>query len=419
MSTMSHAPFVHLRVHSAYSMAEGAIKVPKLAALCAADRMPAVALTDTRNLFGALEFSVECSKVGVQPIVGCQLAVRREDIATGHGTGGRLPEPDVLVLLVQSEVGYGHLLKLVSKAYLETPSGETPQVSWDDVGAHSDGLIALTGGPAGTVGRHLLDGQRVKAEETLSRLKTMFPGRVYVELMRHGVRAEERIEGGLIDLAYALDIPLVATNDCFFADKEMYQAHDALICIAEKSFVSVHNRRRLTPDHRFKSAEEMVRLFADLPEAINNTLVIAQRCAFKVEQRKPILPRSPKTGDRTEDEALRALAHEGLDRRLETQVFKPDMTADEREKVAKTYRERLEYELDTIVTMGFPGYFMIVADFIQWAKAHDIPVGLCRGSGAGSVVAWSLTITDLDPLRFNLLFERFLNPERVSMPDFD
>ena len=421
---MTHAPFVHLRVHSAYSMAEGAIKVPKLAALCAANAMPAVALTDTRNLFGALEFSVECAKVGVQPIIGCQLSVRREDInpAVGYGQGsggGRAPEPDVLVVLVQNAKGYANLLKLSSKAFLKTESGETPQVNWADIAQYNEGLIALTGGIAGTVGRHLLDGQRAKAEETLQKLKTIFPNRLYVELMRHRLRAEERIEGGLIDLAYTLGIPLVATNDCFFADEGMYQAHDALICIAEKSFVSVHNRRRLTPDHRFKSAEEMVKLFADIPEAVQNTLVIAQRCAFKVEERKPILPRSPKTGDRTEEEVLRDLARVGLEHRLTTLVFKPAMTDAEREATAKPYRARLQFELDTIVTMGFAGYFMIVADFIQWAKAQDIPVGPGRGSGAGSVVSWALTITDLDPLRFGLLFERMLNPERVSMPDFD
>jgi len=415
----AYAPFVHLRVHSAYSMSEGAIKIPKLAAMCAAASMPAVALTDTRNLFGALEFSVECTKLGVQPIIGCQLAVRRDDVSTGHGQTARLPEPDLLVVLVQNEVGYSNLLKLSSKAFLETESGETPQISWADVEKHSAGLIALTGGPHGTVGRHLLDGQRAKAEECLRKLMDLFPNRLYVELMRHGVKAEERIEAGLLDLAYALNIPLVATNECFFADEGMYQAHDALICMAEKSFVSIHNRRRLTPNHRFKSAEEMVALFADIPEAIQNTLVIAQRCAFKVEERKPILPRSPKTGARTEDEALRDLAREGLKVRLENQIYTAEMDEAAREAVAKPYKERLEFELDTIVAMGFPGYFMIVADFIQWAKSRDIPVGPGRGSGAGSVVAWALTITDLDPLRFNLLFERFLNPERISMPDFD
>ncbi len=420
---MSKSPFVHLRVHSAYSLAEGAIKIGKLAGLCAKAEMPAVALTDTRNLFGALEFSSECAKLGIQPIVGCQLAIRREDTSNGHssqgGQAGRQPEPDALVVLCQNAEGYENLIRLVSKAFVETTTGETPQVSWDDLKAHSAGLITLTAGPAGTVGRHLLDGQRIKAEDCVQKLAEIFPGRLYIEIMRHGLKAEERIESALIDIAYAYDIPLVATNECFFADEGMYAAHDALICIAEKSFVSMHNRRRLTPEHRFKSAAEMEALFADLPEAVANTAVIAKRCAFKVNERKPILPRSPKTGNRTEEEALRDLAKAGLEARLEAQVFKPGMSGDEKAHAAKPYRERLDYEANMIVKMGFAGYFMIVADFIQWAKEHDIPVGPGRGSGAGSVVAWALTITDLDPLRFGLLFERFLNPERVSMPDFD
>lgn len=414
-----HAPFVHLRVHSAYSMAEGAIKIPDLAELCVKNAMPAVALTDTRNLFGALEFSKACAGAGVQPIIGCQISVRREDTQATPAQNGRLPEPDQLILLAQNAKGYGNLIKLASKAFLETESGETPQVSWADIEGHTDGLIALTGGLHGTLGRLLLEGQRPKAEELLTQLEEMFPGRLYIELMRHGLQAEERIESALIDLAYARDIPLVATNECFFSDASMYTAHDALICIAEKSFVSMSNRRRLTPHHRFKSAQEMEALFADVPEAVSNTLVIAQRCAFKVDVRDPILPKSPKAGERTEDEALRDLASAGLEDRLKKLVFTDDMTEKERATAAKPYHERLEYELGVIGNMGFPGYFMIVADFIQWAKEQGIPVGPGRGSGAGSVVAWALTITDMDPLRFGLLFERFLNPERVSMPDFD
>ena len=416
---MTHAAFVHLRVHSAYSMSEGAIKIDQLADLCVAANMPAVALTDTRNLFGALEFSKACAKVGVQPIIGCQLAVRREDVNNAHGQSGRLPEPDALVLLVQNEAGYLNLIHLVSKAFLETDSGETPQISWADLEAAHAGLIALTAGPAGIVGRHLVDGQRDKAELAIERLAKIYPSRLYIELMRHGVPAEERIEAPLLALADKYKLPLVATNEAFFDNEGMYAAHDALICIADKSFVAVHNRRRLTPHHRFKSADEMAKLFADIPEAIANTLVIAKRCSFLVEERKPILPRSPKTGDRSEEEALRDWARQGLEKRLTALVFKPGMSAVDQAHVAKPYRERLDYELDVIVKMGFAGYFMIVADFIQWAKAQGIPVGPGRGSGAGSVVAWSLLITDLDPLRFNLLFERFLNPERVSMPDFD
>ncbi|MHB1206154.1 MAG: PHP domain-containing protein, partial [Rhodospirillaceae bacterium] len=205
---MAHSPFVHLRVHSAYSLSEGAIKIPKLAALCAKQDMPAVALTDTRNLFGALEFSVECSKLGIQPIIGCQLAVRREEISNAHGQAGRMPDPDALVVLCQNAQGYANLIKLVSKAFIETTTGEIPQVSWADVAERSEGLIALTAGPAGTVGRHLLDGQRIKAEETIQRLTEMFEGRLYIELMRHGLKTEERIENALVDIAYAYDIPL-------------------------------------------------------------------------------------------------------------------------------------------------------------------------------------------------------------------
>ena len=400
-------------------MAEGAIKISKLVDLAAKQDMPAVALTDTRNLFGALEFSQTATKAGVQPIIGCQVSVRREDVNNGHGQAGRLPEPDALVLLVQNTKGYENLIHLVSKAFLETESGETPQITWADVEECNEGLIALTAGPVGTLGRQLLEGQRDKADLTIERLMSIFPGRLYIELMRHGIAAQERLEPLLLEYADRLNLPLVATNEAFFADEGMYNAHDALICISDKSFVAVHDRRRLTPNHRFKSSAEMVELFKDIPEAISNTLVIAQRCAFMVENRKPILPRSPKTGERTEDEALRVTAREGLEHRLVTQVYKSEMTEDERVAAAKPYRERLEYELDVIVKMGFPGYFMIVADFIQWAKERDIPVGPGRGSGAGSVVAWALLITDLDPLRFNLLFERFLNPERVSMPDFD
>lgn len=419
MTEPTYAPFVHLRVHSAYSMAEGAIKIPELVDLCADNRMPAVALTDTRNLFGALEFSVACAGKGVQPIIGCQMSVRREGKEQRGHTNGRLPEPDQLVLLCQTEEGYENLLKLVSQAFLETPAGETPQVAMTDIARHAGGLIALTGGLHGAIGRHLTDGQFAKAEETLLQLSKVFPDRLYVELQRHGLQAEEQIESSLIDLAYAHDIPLVATNEPFFADESMYEAHDALLCIAEKSYVSIADRRRLTPEHRFKSAEEMQVLFADVPEAINNTLVIAKRCAVMVELRDPILPHAPQADDRSEAEALRDLSLDGLKGRLEQHVYTDGMSEAEQKEAAKPYYERLDYELDVINNMGFPGYFLIVADFIQWSKDHGIPVGPGRGSGAGSVVAWALLITDLDPLRFDLLFERFLNPERVSMPDFD
>ncbi len=417
---MSHAGFVHLRVHSAYSLSEGAIPVARLIDLCRANDMAAVAVTDTGNLFGALEFSLAAAKSGVQPIIGCQLAVdfvetRAEEQAASRATA----QLGTLVLLVQNEVGYLNLLKLVSKSFLEPEPGEPPHVTVADLKDLSDGLIAMTGGAKGPVGLVLAEDQEEAAAALLGNLAELFPGRLYVEIQRHGLECEERVEDRLVSLAYARDLPLVATNEAFFSDENMFEAHDALLCIEEKSFVSQQHRRRVTPAHRFKSAAEMRADFADLPEAVDNTLVVARRCAFMPEIRKPILPKFDAGTGRGDPEELIAEAREGSTHRLETQVLGADLTEAQREEQTKPYWERLDYELDVIIRMGFAGYFLIVADFIQWAKRQHIPVGPGRGSGAGSVVAWSLMITDLDPLRWGLLFERFLNPERVSMPDFD
>ncbi len=394
---MLHAEFVHLRVHTAYSLSEGAVRIDALAKRCAEQSMPAVAITDTGNLFGALEFSLACAAEGVQPIVGCQLAISTD------GT-----EPDQLVLLVQSDAGWHNLIKLVSKAFLEGPEGEPAQVALTDLEGHSDGLIALGGGVRGPIGRKLAEDRKADAEAVLEQLKLLFPERLYIEVQRHGLSVEDRVEGPLIDLAYVHDLPLVATNEAFFVDATMHEAHDALLCIANGTYVSQDDRARVTPSHHLATAEEMRTLFADLPEAIDNTLVIAQRCAFMVGRHDPMLPSLPELAEGTsEEEKLRADARVGLAERLKGRDD------------ADAYRERLAFELDVIVDMGFAGYFLIVAEFIHWAKEHGIPVGPGRGSGAGSAVAWALKITDLDPLRFGLLFERFLNPERVSMPDFD
>ena len=414
---MPHAEFVHLRTHSAYSLSEGALKIPDLVALCVRERMPAVAVADTGNLFGAMEFAPAAAEAGVQPIIGCQIALGREDGSGGRGIAVLTPDP--FVLLVQNRQGYQNLLKLVSKSFLETEGGEAPQIALADLEALGEGLIALTGGPAGPVGRLLGEGQGPAAEAMLSRLATLFPGRLYVELMRHGLAAESRIEPGFLDLAYKHELPLVATNEAFFADRGMYEAHDALLCIADGAYVGQEERRRVTPEHYFKSAPEMRELFSDLPEAVDNTLTVARRCAFMPEIRKPLLPVYNKLEGRTEEAVLTDKAVEGLERRLQAHVFTPDMDAPAREVAALPYRKMLDYELGIIEQMGFPGYFLIVADFVGWAREHGVPVGPGRGSGAASVVAWSLTITDLDPLRWDLVFERFMNPERVSMPDFD
>jgi DNA polymerase-3 subunit alpha len=393
--------FVHLRVHSAYSLSEGAIKVDKIPALAREMGMPAVAITDTSNLFGALEFSQYCVGKGVQPIIGCQLAVT-------HKTG-----VDPVVLLAQTPAGFANLQKLSSISFLKSDAAQKPQITTDELFSHAPGLFLLTGGAGGPLGRLLAEGQLAEAETYLAALREAFgTNHIGMELQRHGERREQAIEPGLINLADKYGIPLVATNECFFATPAMVEAHDALLCIADARVLAEKDRRRVTPEHWFKPAALMRALFADLPEACDNTLAVAQSCAAMAESSKPLLPTCPKVRPgTTEAETIRAMAAEGLELRLD---------AEEMPEAARApYRARLTFELDVIVNMGFPGYFLIVADFIQWAKAQKIPVGPGRGSGAGSVVAWALLITDLDPIKFGLLFERFLNPERVSMPDFD
>ena len=401
------AKFVHLRVHTEYSLLEGAVRLKKLPALCADAGMPAVAVTDTNNLFAALEFSVGASGAGVQPIIGCQI-----DLAFVAPEPGVLTKPPApIVLLAQNELGYENLMKLNTCLYV-VHRGEEPHVTLDELQAHSEGLICLTGGSEGPIGQLLQGGQRPLAEALTKRLHATFEDRLYIELQRHPTDAglppsEAQTEQGFVEMAYAMGIPLVATNDVYFPKSEMYEAHDALICIADGAYVDQQeDRRRLTNQHYFKSAAEMVTLFADLPEAIENTIEIAQRCAFMAYRRDPILPKFA-------DDEVQEL------RRQSVQGLKDRLAVIPHAAPIEEYEKRLEFELDIIEGMGFPGYFLIVADFIKWAKDHDIPVGPGRGSGAGSLVAYALTITDLDPLRYSLLFERFLNPERVSMPDFD
>ncbi|MCT8161188.1 DNA polymerase III subunit alpha [Pseudoruegeria sp. SHC-113] len=400
--------FIHLRVHTEYSLLEGAVPVKKLPDRCASAGMPAVAITDTNAMFAALEFSVTAAGKGIQPIIGCQVDVAYDPPAPGE----KPREPAPLVLLAQNEEGYENLMKLSSCLYVDA-GGELPQVTVEELEAHGAGLICLSGGPEGAVGKLLQAGQRPKAEALMKRLAAIYAGRLYVELQRHPgegglcTEAERATERGFVEMAYGMGLPLVATNDVYFPKAEMYEAHDALICIKEGAYVDQQEaRRRLTPQHYFKSPQEMAALFADLPEAIENTVEIARRCAFMAYRRDPILPKF------ADDEVaeLRRQANEGLQARLK--VIPHAASVEE-------YQKRLDFELDIIEGMGFPGYFLIVADFIQWGKDHDIPVGPGRGSGAGSLVAYALTITDLDPLRYSLLFERFLNPERVSMPDFD
>jgi DNA polymerase-3 subunit alpha len=418
--------FVHLHVHSSYSLLEGALTIARLAELAKRDRQPALALTDTDNMFGALEFSEKLASAGIQPIVGCAMAVDFADVET-RSADHNWPR---LVLLAANESGYRSLMRLCSRAYLETAAQERPhiKISWLDGSA--DGLIALSGGPNGPLDAAIAAGQHPVAQSRCQILQRLFGDRLYIELQRHGMAPERLAEPQLIDLAYRVGLPLVAANEPFFAGRDDYEAHDALLCIAEGKLIADGERRQLTPEHRFKTRAEMAALFSDLPEAVATTIEIAQRCVFRPRTQAPILPRftagrgeraaaagEPAAQTKQAEEAaeaheLRRAAREGLERRLKRYGTAPGCSAED-------YSERLEFELRVIVDMHYAGYFLIVADFIQWAKAKGIPVGPGRGSGAGSLVAYALTITDLDPIRFGLLFERFLNPERISMPDFD
>ncbi len=405
-----HAGFVPLRIFSCYTMLDGAIEPKAIATHAATLGFPAAALTDRNGLYAAMPFSEAAKKAGVQPIIGTMLGVARPDMPEGVSA-----PLDWLALYAQDEAGYENLCALVSHAHLERPIEQAPHVAFADLAGRTDGLIALTASGEGALARLFAEDQPDRAEAYADRLEALFADRLYIELARRNDPVEQAAEDALIDLAYARDLPLVATNPCCFATSDFGRAHDAMLCIAHSTYVESDDRPRSCPEAWMKPAETMRDLFADLPEAIDNTLVVAQRCAVAAPNRKPILPTL--AGDQAgEADMLRRDAEAGLEKRLDRIA---ELHGEGEPGWRDAYRERLAFEVDVIAQMGFPGYFLIVADFIKWAKDHDIPVGPGRGSGAGSVVAWALTITDLDPLKLGLLFERFLNPERVSMPDFD
>ena len=399
--------YIHLRVHTEYSLLEGATRLKKLPEFCKANDMPAIAVTETNNLFSALEFSVLFKDHGLQPIIGCQIDFKFTDVVPDR----RSPTTAPIVLLAQNELGYKNLMKLSSEMYIQNDD-EKVEISFEQLENHADGLICLTGGSKGPLGQLILTAQDKAARDLLLKFHDIFSDRLYLELQRHpqgaGLPKEENdSEPVFINMAYDLNIPLIATNDVYFDNGEMYEAHDALLCIADGVYVDQQEpRRSVTNQHYFKTQEEMATLFADLPEALESTIEVAQRCAFMATCRDPILPLFASD----EISELHRQAKEGLKNRLSVIPHAAPISE---------YEKRIEFELKIIEQMGFPGYFLIVADFIKWAKEKDIPVGPGRGSGAGSLVAYALTITDLDPLRYNLLFERFLNPDRVSMPDFD
>ena len=400
--------FVHLRLHTEFSVVDGTNRIDEIVKAAAADGQPALAITDLNNLFGGIKFYKAARGAGLKPIIGCELMLQ--------GVGSDPAAISRVVVLVQGRQGYLNLCELLARAWIRNVVKAQGVVKLEWLQELNEGLLMLSGAQAGAVGQALLQGDESRASELALQLAALFPNRFYVELQRAGRADDEMHVAAAVQLAARLNLPVVATHPVQFTKEDDYEAHEARVCISEGEILGNQRRvRKFTREQYFKSAAQMEALFADLPSAVANTLEIARRCNLVLELGKPRLPNFPTPNGMPIDAYFRFASHEGLKERL-VHLF-PDEV--ERERQRPRYEERLEFELGTILKMGFPGYFLIVGDFINWAKNNGCPVGPGRGSGAGSLVAYALKITDLDPLQYNLLFERFLNPERVSMPDFD
>ncbi|MDO8419226.1 MAG: DNA polymerase III subunit alpha, partial [Rubrivivax sp.] len=403
--------FVHLRIHTEYSVVDGTLRIDAAAAAAQADAMPALAVTDLGNLFGTVKFYKACRSAGVKPLIGADVWL--EPLA---GAGGGDKNASRLLLLVQHHRGYLNLCELLARAWVHNAQRTQAWVKWEWLAELGDGLIALSGADLGAVGAALLAGDEARAGDVAQRLSALFPQRFYLELQRAGLPTNEAHVRAAVPLAARLGLPVVATHPVQFLEADDFDAHEARVCIAEgETLANPRRSKRFTREQYFKTQAQMEALFADLPSALANAVQIARRCNLRLVLDKPQLPDFPTPNGLPITDYFREASHQGLERRLA--ALYPD--AARREAERPRYVQRLEFEIETIIQMGFPGYFLIVSDFIVWAKEHGCPVGPGRGSGAGSLVAYALKITDLDPLRYNLLFERFLNPERVSMPDFD
>ena len=415
---MESQKFIHLCNHTIFSLCKGAIHINDIVKKAESENMPAVAITDISNLFGALEFSIACKKNNIQPIIACDLLIDTEDSAKSNISDLELSESfKRTILIAKNAAGYLNLTDLASEIHLSRINNLEPHIKLSDLEQKSEGLIAICGGEKGILGKNILGNNKNAAEKLAEKFQKIFVDDFYIQISRHGLENEKKIEQNLIDIAYKFNIPLIAINDNYFLDKSMFEAQDVLNCIGQKRYLIEEDREKLTPDHYFKSTSEMLELFSDLPEAIENSINIAKKCHIMAFEREPTLPHFPTKDGMSESEELEEKSKKGLNSRLKLKFEVEDVL--NKEELTKIYNERLRYELEIIKRMNFSGYFLIVSDFITWSKENDIPVGPGRGSGAGSIVAWVLQITDLDPLRFGLLFERFLNPERVSMPDFD
>ena len=398
--------FNHLKVHTQYSICEGAIKIDELADYCKSKKIKSLGIADSYNLCGALEFSEKISKAGTQPIIGTQINLNISDI-TGK-----------VSLYATSEKGYKNLTKLSSLSYLEKNSIEYPACKLNDIISNNEDLILLTGNYNNFFGKLFYKNKLKDFNQIINSLKKNFQNRLYIEIQRHNEFQEKNFENYLLKVSKSLKLPLIATQEVFYLNEDMYEAHDALICIGEKNFVDDKNRFKYNNQHYMKSQEELEKLYSDIPEALDNNYNFHLRFSFKPKKSKPILPSIVSKESNSPEEELLILAKKGLDKRLDNFVFKKNASKT-KEQIKKIYDDRLKHEINIINSMDYASYFLIVSDYIKWAKQNSIPVGPGRGSGAGSLVAYSLDITDLDPIEFDLIFERFLNPDRISMPDFD
>ena len=398
--------FNHLKIHTQYSICEGAVKIDELADFCKSKKIKSVGLSDSYNLCGALEFSDKISRVGTQPIIGTQININLNDIF------GKVS------LYATSEKGYKNLTKLSSTSYLKNNGSSQPSCSFEDLMENSEDLVLLTGNYKNFFGKLFYKNKLKDFEQILNSLKNSFKDRLYIEIQRHNEHQEKNFENHLLNISKSLQIPLIATQEIFYLDENMYEAHDALVCIGEKNFVDDKNRFRYSNQHYLKSQEEIEKLYSDIPEALENNYNFHLRFNFKPKKSKPILPSIANKESNSPEEELSKLAKKGLEKRLTNFILKKNKIQS-KEKIVEFYEDRLNHEINIINSMDYASYFLIVSDYIKWAKKNSIPVGPGRGSGAGSLVAYCLDITDLDPIEFDLIFERFLNPDRISMPDFD
>ena len=398
--------FNNIKIHTQYSICEGAIKIDELAEYCKAKKIRCLGLADNYNLCGALEFSEKLSKAGTQPIIGTQINLKEHNII------GKI------TLYAKTEDGYKNLTKLSSLSYLKSNEDEEPACSLTDLIKNSKDLILLTGSYRDFFGKLLHFNKIKNFNETIDLLKKHFTNRIYIEIQRHNENNEKNFENHLLNVSKSTQIPLIATQEVFYLDKDMYEAHDALTCIGKKNFVDDENRFKFSNQHFLKNHEELEKLYSDIPEALENNYNFHLRFNFKPNKSKPILPSITNDNLNSPKEELTKQAQEGLENRIKNFILKKNSSKTHKE-IAEIYKDRLDHEINIINSMDYSSYFLIVSDYIKWAKKNSIPVGPGRGSGAGSLVAYCLDITDLDPIEYDLIFERFLNPDRISMPDFD